>query len=123
MSWDAALRDDRGHVEGEWNYTHNCNRMANLALDASYEQMTVGREVLMPPPEHRSWWKQLDGLSGAAGAELLGRIVTAMEAEPERYRALNPDNGWGDFDSFLTVLREMHKSSCVEWPTVWSVDG
>ena len=31
MSWDAFLIDDRGHVEGDWNYTHNINKMVHEA--------------------------------------------------------------------------------------------
>jgi hypothetical protein len=123
MGFWAYLHDDRGHEEFCENYTHNCNGMANIALDSSYEQMPVGTEVLMPPDGHKSWWQQLDGLSGCEGAELLSRIITTMEAEPERFRLLNPDNGWGDFDTFLVLLRSMHKASLVEWPTIWTVHG
>lgn len=32
--------------------------------------------------------------------------IQDMEAHPEVYRAMNPPNGWGDFDSFLPLLRE-----------------
>jgi hypothetical protein len=32
MSWDVELIDDRGHIEAEWNYTHNTNRMIAAAL-------------------------------------------------------------------------------------------
>jgi hypothetical protein len=33
-SWTAYLTDDRGHDEGQWNYTHNCNGMANAIVPA-----------------------------------------------------------------------------------------
>ena len=109
MSWDADLIDDRGHSEGDWNYTHNTSRMANAVLfDAEF-------------PE--TWWKHLDGMTGADGAALLDRIIRGLEADPARFRAMNPENGWGDYDSFLGVLREMHKASLVEWPTKWSASG
>jgi hypothetical protein len=123
MSWDAYLVDDRGHDEGSWNYTHNCNGMANLALDAAYKQAaSVFDEVFCPEPGRLSWWKRLDGLEGPAGAELLNRIITNMESDPERYRALNPPNNWGDYDSFLKVLRDM-RDAVPEWPTKWAVNG
>lgn len=124
MSWDAYLTDDRGHSEGEWNYTHNCNGMANLALDAEYEQRGVFEEVFQvgDKPKHVTWWKLLDGMSGPAGAEFLDRIIRTMEADPEKYRALNPGNGWGDYDSFVKVLTEM-RNAVPEWPTTWAVSG
>jgi hypothetical protein len=108
VSWDATLYDDRGHVEGDWNYTHNTNGMINLAAVRLSDEPT--------------WWKQLDGMTGVQGAEYLRRIVKALEADPERFRAMNPPNGWGDYDSLLKVLREM-RDTVLEWPTRWHVSG
>lgn len=105
MSWDVWLVDDRGHTEGDWNYTHNCNRMANAVLD-----------------DGPSWWKRLDGLDGPEGAALLHRIIKGLEADPERFRAMNSDKKWGDYDSFLAVLIEM-RDRVPEWPTKWSAHG
>lgn len=123
MSWDASLIDDRGHVEGDWNYTHNCNGMANAVLDPDYQQRSVAEEVFrFVDKSHVSWWKRLDGLSGQEGRKLLDAIITGLEAEPERFRAMNPENGWGDYDSFLAVLREMC-GAVPDWQTVWSVSG
>lgn len=121
MSWDADLVDDRGHEEGSWNYTHNCNAMMNLALDESYDtSQTTFQEVFMPKTE--SWWKQLDGMDGPVGAKFLDGIIRTMEADPPKYRALNPENGWGDYDRVLVVLREM-RAAVPEWPTTWKVRG
>lgn len=121
MSWDASLVDDRGHTDGEWNYTHNCNGMANLALDESYDtSQTTFQEVFMP--RSASWWRLLDGMSGPAGAEFLHGIIRTLEANPPKFRALNPENGWGDYDGFLKVLTEM-RNAVPEWPTTWHVDG
>jgi hypothetical protein len=36
MSWDAALYDDRGHVEGAWNYTHNTSCMFYDVLNVDF---------------------------------------------------------------------------------------
>ena len=125
MSWDAYLTNDRGHEEGEWNYTHNCNGMANAVLYDGYDEtLTTAEEVLgigRGRPS-QTWWRELDGLSGPEGAALLDRIITGLEADPERFRAMNPENGWGDFDSFLKVLTEM-RSAVPEWPCTWSASG
>lgn len=110
MSWDAELIDDRGHVEGSWNYTRNTNRMANSALPAG---------VLA---ERVTWWRLLDGMDGPPGAAFLDQIIRGLEADPEHFRSMNPDNRWGDYDSFLGVLREM-RSAVPEWPCAWVVSG
>lgn len=123
MSWDAYLTDDRGHSEGEWNYTHNCNGMANAVLDPGYEQRPVAEEVFrFKDREHVSWWHRLDGLSGPEGAALLDQILRGLKADPKRFEAMSPDNGWGDYNSFVKVLTDM-RNAVPEWPTTWSVHG
>jgi hypothetical protein len=119
MSWTAYLTDDRGHDEGTWNYTHNCNHMADTVLDAtgaSCFTSDTGQIVFA------TWWKVLDGKTGPEGAALLDEIIRGFAADPDGFRTLNPDNGWGDYDSFLKILIEM-RNAVPEWPTVWSVNG
>src|SRR5688572_13860735 len=111
MSWDISLHDDRGHTDGSWNYTHNCNGMANTVL--------AERGVDDPGT---AWWKRLVGVDGPTGAALLHEIITGLEADPERFRAMNPPNGWGDYDSFVATLKEM-RDRVPEWPTEWSAHG
>ncbi len=117
MSWDATLR-----VPGvpwatrDWNYTHNTNPMVNQALE------DAGVEV------NDTWWRMLDGLTGAQGLELLTTIRDQFDADPDRYRAMNPPNGWGSLDDpewggVRRVLGEMIEASSVEAPLVWEVDG
>ena len=124
MSWDAELTDDRGHQEGWWNYTHNTNGMIEAALgdeidDTLKPWWTVLGNTAMGKG---SWWDLLDGSSGPEGAALLDHIIRNLEAEPGRFKEMNPENGWGDYDGLLGVLREM-RDRVPEWPTTWSVDG
>ena len=126
MSWDIYLTDDRGHSEGEWNYTHNCNGMIEAALGDATEgtpepfwSVLAGGKSGMG---RRSWWSLLDGCNGPEGAALLDRIISGMEADPERFRAMNPPNGWGDYDSLLRVLRSM-RAAVPDWPTTWAAHG
>lgn len=154
MSWDAdlmepcepyAIHDPGWPIEtiseiaiGDWNYTHNCNGMANAAaIDAGHRQMMRERNIARwrahdradvadryeADPEYRgSWWGALDGMSGPEGASFLNDIILRMEKDPERFRAMNPENGWGDFDSFLEVLQEM-RAAVPERICTWRTSG
>lgn len=97
MSWDAYLTDDRGHSEGDWNYH---------------------------PDGHGTvaWWEHLDGMTGPEGAAYLDVIVRGLEADPARFRQMNPPNGWGNYDDLLELLRKM-RGAVPEWPTTWSASG
>lgn len=120
MSWDADFDG------GSWNYTHNTNAMIAAALEAVTGAKTPELEdhplakVIGP-----TWYKRLDGLNGREGADLLAAIITGLEADPDRYRAMNPENGWGSYDGVLTVLKEMREASgraCCD-VRKWSVSG
>lgn len=101
MSWDATLSCTHcGSTVGEWGYTHNTNRMANaIVLDDMDE----------PPAD--SWWWHLNERTAAEGAVFLKVIIDAFDADPDRFRAMNPDNRWGDFDGFRAVLQSMRDCS------------
>lgn len=122
MSWDATLTDDRGHIEGEWNYTHNCNRMIAEALDATTGEKTPQCEGPLGPVIGPAWWDRLDGADGKYGRAYLSNIINGLESDPGRFRAMNPANGWGSYDSLLEVLRDM-RDRIPAWPVTWSVSG
>lgn len=135
MSWDAYLTDDRGHCEGDWNYTHNCNGMANALLCDGDIDEWVKRSAAWWERRDRSdvaqrdlltkrftWWAVLDDMSGPEGAAFLDRIIKGLEADPERFMALNPTNEWGNYDDFLKILIDM-RDRVPEWPCVWSTSG
>ena len=109
MSWDAYFAavdiDGESHWLSDWNYTHNTNRMADDALGEG------------------SWWQRLNGSTGEEGYALLTQILEVFAADPAKFRAMNPDNGWGDFDRFRDILRNMADLSR-RFPTgVWQVSG
>jgi hypothetical protein len=45
----------------------------------------------------------------------LRSAVEAMEANPEEYIALNPENGWGSYDTALPWLKEL-LAECIAHP-------
>lgn len=123
MSWDAYLHDDRGHEEHEAGYTHNTNRMIKCALLViPGMQIPLGAEIVLGKREP-IWYDRLNGMSGEDGAKFLDAIISEFEAFPDYYRRMNPENGWGDFDSLLGVLKGMRDAVPTGWPTKWSVRG
>ncbi len=84
----------------EANYTHNCNTMASAAGLYQY----VWR------PEECEDVKCAGDL-----VEPLRRGIKYMEDNPEKFQALNPSNGWGNYDTFLPCLRK-YLEACVKYP-------
>jgi hypothetical protein len=92
MSYDITLTVDTGGEEpavvGDWNYTSNCGPMWRAA----------GADLA-----------GFDGKPASECATVLRAALTAVRAEPERYEAMNPRNGWGSYASLLPALGELLK--------------
>ena len=122
MSWDVSLIDDRGHCEGDWNYTHNVNGMIAAAYEAITGHQTEQCRGPLGPAIGPAWWDRLNGACGEDGRAYLADIIKGLEADPARFRAMNPANGWGDYDRLLSVLRDM-RDRVPDWPTRWEASG
>ena len=88
----------------EENYTHNCNVMAKEATIYEYV-----------------WRPEECGVKVAADLiDPLRDGIRFMEIEPERFRKLNPANGWGSYATFLPWLKK-YLAACMEHPkaNVW----
>ena len=84
------------------NITHNLNIMA---MDAG-----IYYEVWRPEENLILQAKDLIGI-------LKGGIAK-LKAEPERYIKLNPENGWGSYDTLLRFL-EGYLTACQEYPNAF----
>ncbi|MCK9598255.1 MAG: hypothetical protein M0R06_04380 [Sphaerochaeta sp.] len=47
--------------------------------------------------------------------EPLDQAICLLTADPERFKAFNPSNGWGDYDGLLNFLAE-YAAACIKWP-------
>jgi hypothetical protein len=54
-------------------------------------------------------WKDEDWDGKPAGEMVpqLKTAVTKLKEEPERFRAMNPSNGWGNYDGLIDALEGM----------------
>lgn len=48
-----------------------------------------------------------DGKRAGDVLPFLESAIAHMEKHPDTYRAMNPPNGWGDYDSCLGFLRDL----------------
>lgn len=106
MSWDLSgyVTVDGHDIEiFDANYTHNVNPMIRAA----------GWE---------GFWPRLP----LAQPELVTRLALVLDEfdrDPKRFRGMNPDNGWGDFDSLRDLLRRIHDKA-VDFPSSkWRFSG
>lgn len=91
MSYDIYLEADLGGPElitvfDDWNYTSNCAPMwreAGADL-AEYHGKTAGE--CMPS---------------------LRAAIELLKADPDRFRAMDPPNGWGSYDSLVPALERL----------------
>jgi hypothetical protein len=91
MSWDIALVAIIDYQEVEIvpdiNYTHNTNRMIR---QAGFTE-----------------WPDVDGMPCPEFCRKLSNTLTNLQADPDRWRAMNPPNGWGSYDSLVPVLESI----------------
>ena len=84
MSYDINVRRYCPDIL-DINYTFNVSPMFRLALG-------------------KSGIKQLNDLNREECIELLQGGIKDMEENPETYKKLNPENGWGNYEGALDVL-------------------
>lgn len=106
--WDARFpdsepftvtSDDSDEVFSR-NITHNLNKMADAA--GLYD-------ALWRPDEH--------GMEKAADLLVpLAQGLWLLKSDPERFKAFNPTNGWGDY-SGLVEFTERYLAACAAYPT------
>lgn len=72
------------------NITHNLNQMA----------MEAGLYEVMWRPEEHGYKYARDVVA------LLRRGLETLCAAPDKFKALNPDNGWGRYENLVQVVKE-----------------
>lgn len=100
MSYDAYMMIDTGRqsaiVQDIGNYTSNVSRMWFLALG--------GKRL-----------GELDNKYGFEAAAELTNAIAYMERDQDTFRAMNPDNDWGDYQGALNYLKRI-RDACLMHP-------
>lgn len=100
MSLDVWLEESVVTEVFSANYTHNCASMAEAA--------GIYKHVWRP--------EELGITKASELIEPLRAAIVVMRADPQRFIDLNPENGWGSYDTFLPWL-ERYLAACVERPS------
>lgn len=105
MSLDVDLMVTKPCSVFSWNVTHNLGEMAR--------QVDVGDgmnlyQVLWCPDEH-------DLSLAHEIADYLEIGWKILVANPEKYKAFNPSNGWGSYDGLVEFVAR-YRDACYENP-------
>lgn len=87
------------HIVFSANITHNLNEMA--------KEVGIYKELWRP-----------EELGFTKAGELIDRLdigLFLLRNEPERYKAFNPDNGWGDYEELVEFV-ENYLVACRRYP-------
>lgn len=80
-----------GHRLGDWNLTYNLSPMLRAAGFPGWQE-TVGRLAEVQPVTAKRVLPVFDA------------VLAELRADPDRYRAMNPENGWGSYDQAVRTL-------------------
>lgn len=105
MSYDISLSIGTGagnqHEVYDWNFTSNV------------------------APMWRAAGADLAGFDGKTAGDCIAVLATAigtMEAEPDRFGAMDSPNSWGTYDDLLPALRELLEAMQAHPATTVRVD-
>jgi hypothetical protein len=92
---ETGGKEPRHHSITYFNITHNLNTMADKA--GIYDCL---------------WRPEENEISTASDLiPLLDAGIKKLESEPEKYKAMNPENGWGSYDGLLRCAKAILESA------------
>lgn len=99
MSLDVYLTKLMPSTVFDGNITHNLGGMADAA----------GLYMVMWRPE------ELNLTRAEQLIPLLEAGLAVLEADPEKFQAMNPENGWGSYEGLVKFTRD-YLAACREHP-------
>lgn len=109
MSLDVDLLVTKPSSVFSYNITHNLGAMASaVVLDPHMDIPLTLYHVLWRPEEY-------DLTLAHEIADYLNVGLGILMADPEKYKALNPPNGWGDYNGLCQFVRE-YRDACWDNP-------
>jgi hypothetical protein len=96
---EVSPREYKTNEVFEYNITHNLGRMAQKAdlYSALWRPDEIGCKYA----------KDITGM--------LERGLKRLKKDPEGFKKLNPENGWGSYEGLVTFV-ELYLNACMEYP-------
>lgn len=60
-------------------------------------------------------WKSFIGMRAGEAGPTWQTVADTLRADPERFKAMNPPNGWGDYDGAVEVISAL-AAACAKHP-------
>lgn len=84
-------------------------RTGNNEFNLTYNLTPMLRAAGMDP------WKDFIGLSAQVAGRQWLHVLKTLNAYPTRFKAMNPENGWGSYDGAVEVLAAL-VDACIVYP-------
>ena len=105
MSLDVTLMVTKPCEVYSGNITHNLGKMASAVILGNGKTLY---DVLWRPDEH-GYTKASDILP------MLREGMDELISFPDKYKAYNPENGWGSYENFVQFVYQ-YRSACIMDP-------
>lgn len=123
MSLDVTIIDNfcdhcgHGNEVFDINITHNLNKMATAA--GIYEAMwrphlLYTDKIIVDDNEENELEESITVIAGDLIPHLQ-KGIDSLELRPSEYKKLNPENGWGSYETLLRVSKEL-LTACTNYP-------
>lgn len=106
MSYDIDLVESMCHECHCGDVVYHSNMTSNVS--GMWDDAGIELRLYCYDREHA-------GDEARVVAPLLTEAIHKMEADPERYRAMEPSNGWGSYEGTLSFLRKL-RDACLMYP-------
>lgn len=102
MSLDLSLACKHCNSEPiTFNYTYNVSPM--------WFSCRPDDKVMVP----------IEGLTGEQSIEILSDVIGKLDSDPKRFYAMQPENKWGSYPSFLKWLISLKAAALEHQDMVW----
>lgn len=109
MSLDVDLMVTKPSSVWNYNITHNLGEMARaVVVDPDLEEQLTLYHVLWRPEEY-------DLHLAHEISDYLNVGYQMLVADPIRYKAMNPENGWGSYEGLCRFVYE-YRNACWDNP-------
>jgi len=113
MSADIWLEDADGNAldfgEDEIIPMRASSKGFGNAFNLTYNLTPMLAAAGMPP------WREFIGMRATTAGLKWANVTRELIGDPDKYKAMNPANGWGDYDGAVKVLNALI-DACIAHP-------